>query len=135
MKFIENIDEKEYNNFLKKNNSHFMQTIEFGKIKEDKGLIPHFVGLKDNNKLVATAMLLEKKLPFNLTYFYVPRGFTIDYNNKELLQEFTNELKLFCKKKKAIFLKIDPAIKRYTQDTDGNKIDGVPSIIPILQSG
>ena len=124
MKFIENIDEKEYNNFLKNNNSHFMQTIEFGKIKEDKGLIPHFVGLKDNNKLVATAMLLEKKLPFNLTYFYVPRGFTIDYNNKELLQEFTNELKLFCKKKKAIFLKIDPAIKRYTQDTDGNKIDG-----------
>ncbi len=33
MEFIENIKDDEYNNFLKNNESHFMQTIEFGEIR------------------------------------------------------------------------------------------------------
>ena len=60
MEFIENIDTKEYDEFLKNNESHFMQTREFGEIRKVKGFIPHIVGLKDNNKLIATALLLEK---------------------------------------------------------------------------
>ena len=124
MEFIENINEKEYNEFLKNNESHFMQTIEFGEIRKEKGFIPHLVGLQDNKKLVCTALLLEKKLPCNLRYYYVPRGYTIDYNNHELLKEFTSKLKQYAKKNKAIFIKIDPSIKRYTIDLDGKKIDG-----------
>ena len=125
MEFIENINEKEYNSFLKKMpNAHFMQTMEFGEIRKAKGFIPHIVGLKDKNNLVCTALLLEKKLPRNMKYYYVPRGYTIDYNNHELLKEFTNELIKYAKKNKAIFIKIDPAIKRYTIDLDGKKVDG-----------
>ena len=125
MEFIDNISEDEYKSFLdKQKNVHFMQTIEFGIIRKNKGFIPHLVGLKNDNKLVCSALLLEKKLPLGLSYYYVPRGFTIDYNNHELLKEFTNNLKNYCKKNKAIFLKIDPAIKRYTIDLDGKQIDG-----------
>ena len=126
MKFIDNVNEQEYDNFL--NNSkeaHFMQTKEFGEIRKSKGFIPHLVGLKDNNNLVCTALLLEKKLPYNLKYYYVPRGYTIDYQNHELLKEFTNELIKYAKKNKAIFIKIDPAIKRYSIDLDGKKVDGI----------
>ena len=113
MEFIENIDEKEYRDFLNKaKKAHFMQTIQFGNIRKDKNFYPHYVGMKENGKLVCTALLLEKKLPLNLTYYYVPRGFTINYDNHELLKEFTDNLKKYCKKNKAIFLKIDPAIKR-----------------------
>lgn len=125
MEFIENVEEKEYNEFLMKSkDAHFMQTREYGEIRSAKGYIPHFVGLKDNNKLVCTALLLEKRLPFNKKFYYVPRGYTIDYSNHELLKLFTKELIKYSKKNKAMFIKIDPAIKRYTIDLDGNKIDG-----------
>ena len=125
MEFIENIEEKEYNAFLNDSReTHFMQTKEFGEIRKMKGLIPHIVGLKKEGKIVCTALLLEKKLPFKLTYYYVPRGFTIDYSNHELLKEFTKHLYNYCKKNKAIFLKIDPGIKRYTINLDGMKTDG-----------
>lgn len=125
MEFVDKIDDKEYDEFLKNvPEAHFMQTREFGEIRKVKHFTPHLVGLKDNNKLVCTALLLEKTLPHNLKYYYIPRGFTIDYNNHELLKEFTLELIKYCKKTKAIFLKIDPAIKRYTIDLDGKKVDG-----------
>ena len=125
MEFIENIDKDAYNKFLEENNNaHFMQTIEFGEIRKNKHYIPHLVGMKDNGKLVCTALLLEKKLPKNYNYYYVPRGFTIDYSNHKLLKEFTDNLMNYCKKNKALFLKIDPAIKRYTINLDGKKIDG-----------
>ena len=63
MEFIENIDKDAYNKFLEENNNaHFMQTIEFGKIRKNKHYIPHLVGMKDNGKLVCTALLLYKKL-------------------------------------------------------------------------
>ena len=137
MEFVENIDKKEYNDFLKKSEyAHFMQTIEFGEIRRVKHFIPHTVGLKDNGKLLCTALLLERKLPHNMKYYYVPRGYTIDYNNHELLKIFTDELIKYCKKNKAIFVKIDPGIKRYTIDLEGNKIDGEDNtdLIKYLQS-
>ena len=125
MEFIENVSEKEYREFLDKaKDAHFMQTVEYGEIRKDKNFIPHYVGIKDKGKLVCGAMLLEKRFPFNYKYYYAPRGYTIDYNNRELLKEFTINLKKHCKKNKSIFLKIDPPIKRYTIDLDGNKIDG-----------
>lgn len=124
MEFIENVNELEYDEFLKNNESHFMQTREFGEIRSVKGFIPHLVGLKDNKKLVCTALLLEKRTYHDIKYYYVPRGYTIDYNNHELLKTFTDELIKYAKKNKAIFIKIDPAIKRYTIDLDGKKVDG-----------
>lgn len=119
MKFIKNIDKNEYNNFL--NNSskkHFLQSYEWGEFsKKEKNLIPHYVGLKDDNGILqATALLLEKKLPLGYSYFYVPRGFNIDYNNENLFNIFVKEIKKYIKNYKAIFLKIDPdlIIKRET---------------------
>ena len=124
MEFIENVSEKEYDEFLLNNESHFMQTREFGEIRSVKGFIPHLVGLKENNKLLCVAMLLEKRTYHDFMYYYVPRGYTIDYNNRELLKTFTKELIKYAKKNKAVFIKIDPAIKRYTIDLDGKKVDG-----------
>lgn len=124
MEFIENVNNKEYDEFLKKNESHFMQTREFGEVSKYSGFIPHIVGLKDNNKLVCTALLLEKRVLKNIKFYYVPRGYTIDYHNHELLKVFSEELKKYAKRNKAMFIKIDPAIKRYSIDLDGKKIDG-----------
>ena len=50
----------------------------------EKWKIPHYIGIKNKSgKLIGTALLLEKKTPLGFSYMYAPRGFTIDYNNKE----------------------------------------------------
>ena len=114
MKFIENIDKKKYEKFVKnhKMKSHFLQSYAWGEFaKKSKNLMPHYVGLLDSNEnLVATALLLEKKLPLGYSYFYSPRGFVIDFFDKKLLTEFVEKIKKYAKKKKAIFIKIDPDI-------------------------
>lgn len=121
MKFITNISAEEYEDFVLNNSkSHFMQSHYFGEIMRYKNFIPYLVGLKDGDKLVATALLLKKKLIGNYCYFYCPRGYILDYNNYKLIHIFTNYIKKFAKKEKALFVKIDPDIKLHDLDSDGN---------------
>lgn len=121
MKFITDIDINEYEDFvLNSNKSHFMQSHYFGEIMKYKNFNPYYVGLKENDKLVATALLLKKKLLGNYCYFYCPRGYIIDYSNYKLLNTFTNYIKKFAKKNKALFVKIDPDVKLHDLDQDGN---------------
>ena len=128
MLFIENVDKKRYEKFLleHKTKSHFLQSYCWGEFsKENKNVTPYYVGLENDNKeLVATALLLQRKMPLGYSYFYSPRGFVCDYNNHDVIDEFSKKIKEFGKKKKAIFLKIDPDIKLQNLDLDGNKIDG-----------
>ena len=122
--FSEDINKDEYESFILNNNyNHFMQSYDFGEIRKYKHVIPHYVGLKKDGKLVAAALLLEKKLKLGYTYLYSPRGYVLDYNNLDIINVFTDEIKKYAKKMKAIFVKIDPAIKRHNLDQDGNIID------------
>lgn len=125
MTFIENVDKKEFDNFVKKHKkSHFLQSCAWGEFCEDsKGLKAYYVGLKDGKKIIAAALLLQKKLFLGYSYFYAPRGYILDFDNYELLEQFTKHIREFAKKKKAIFVKIDPDIKRHSIDLDGNIID------------
>lgn len=107
--FIENLEKEEYENFvINSEKSHFMQSYSFGQIQKIKGFKPYYVGIKKNNQLIATALLLEKKIFKNIGYMYSPRGFILDYNNYEVLEEFTKHLKKLIKRKNNIFLRIDP---------------------------
>lgn len=125
MEFVDDLKKEEYEKFLLNAKcAHFMQSYDFGQIRKEKHFVPHYVGLKENGKLKCTCLLLEKKLIGKYCYYYVPRGYTIDYSNTELLKEFTKQLRIYAKKNHAIFIKIDPDIKRYNLDIDGNIIDG-----------
>lgn len=130
MKFIENLDAETYKQFWKTTpNNHFMQSYEWGQIcQKNRHQTPYYVGLEnDNGKLIATALLLKRKLFGNICYFYSPRGFTINYTedlDANILQEFTIHLKNFLKNEKAIYLKLDPPIKYQTIDLNGNPIEG-----------
>ena len=127
MKFIENVEKNKFNKFVEnhKTKSHFLQSYDWGEFsKDNKNVTPYYVGLEDNNKLAATALLLQKKMPLGYSYFYCPRGFVCDYSNREVIKEFTDNLKKFIKSKKALFLKIDPDVKLQQLDIDGNVIEG-----------
>lgn len=125
MKFIDNIKRDDYTNFvLNHQTSHFLKSYEWGVVSRKRGLTPHYVGLEEKNKLVATALLLEKKLPFGYKYYYIPRGYTINYDDSNLLRKFTEEIANYAKRNKAIFFKIDPDIKLHTIDENANVIAG-----------
>ena len=119
MNFIENIEKERYEEFVKKHpKSHFLQSYAWGEFaKKEKNLTPHYVGLEnDKHQLVAAALLLEKHLPLGYCYLYAPRGYVIDFKDYELLKIFTEEIKKYAKKKKAIFVKIDPDIIYHEED-------------------
>lgn len=124
MEFIENLDKEEYEEFVQNNeNSHFMQSYNFGQIRKDKGFIPHYVGLKDKGNLICAALLLEKKLPLKYCYLYSPRGFVIDFNDRALVKTFTTYLDKYAHKLKAIFIKVDPGVKLHNIDINGNDLN------------
>jgi len=102
----------------------FHQTKEWAKLKKFNGWSASYVGLKDKNKIVGVALILKKKLIFDKYLFYSPRGFLIDYSNRSLLEEFTKEIKIYAKKNKAIFIKIDPYLSYQERNRDGDIVDG-----------
>lgn len=119
MEFVE-LSEKEFTSFAENHQyESFHQTTGWGKLKETNGWKYYFVGVKDNKKVMAAALLLSKMTPIKKNMFYSPRGFLIDYNNKELLKFFTEEVKKFVKSKKGIFLKLDPYVEYQQRDING----------------
>ena len=106
MKFKE-ITGDDFNKICKKfKTNSFYQTYEWAKIKEKNGWKHYFLCIKKENKILACTLILGKKSIFNKYLYYAPRGFLIDYNNKELLKFFTKEIKKFLKSKNGIALKI-----------------------------
>lgn len=123
MEFIEINDIDEYEKFvLHHPKSHFMQSYSWGEVMKHKNFEPHYVVMKDDDKIVASALMLKKNLLKGYSYYYIPRGFILDYHDDSLLEEFTKYLKDYAKKNKAIFIKIDPDIKLHNLDIDGNVI-------------
>lgn len=124
---LKNIEKDKFDKFVEnhKTKSHFLQSLswgEFSKIK--KNLTPYYLGLvNENDELLGATLLLEKKLPMNFCYFYAPRGFVIDYKKKEVVRAMTKYVVDFAKKKKAIFVKIDPDIIRKSINYQGEETE------------
>ena len=126
MEFIKEVDKKEYQEFSTNHpKAHFLQSYEWGQFSaKAKEQIAHYVGMKDDGKLVATALIMEKKTPLGYSYGYCPRGFLIDYDNKEYIKEFTEYLKKYMVDNKYIYIKFDPDIKYQDIDSDAKPVDG-----------
>lgn len=120
MKLVQ-LEENEYLEFL---NLHplksFLQTPNYGKIKQYDGCEYYLLGLKKDDKIMCEALLIsyEGKLPGKV--FGCPRGFIIDFNNFELLELFTNEIKKFVKKEGGYLLNIEPKLLYKERDINGN---------------
>lgn len=124
MKFQE-ITEKEYQKFWENHPlKTFLSAPEISKLREKSGWITYFVGVKENKKIIAATMLLAHKRHFDKYEFYSPRGYLMDFKNKELLTFFTKELKQYIKDKKGYVLRIDPYVIYKQRDIDGNIIEG-----------
>lgn len=124
MKFLE-ITEEEFRDFYNESDQRtFLQTPEIAKLREKNGWTSHFVGVKNDEKLVAVAMLVSIKRHFGKYEFYSPRGFLLDYNNFTLLEFFTNEMKKYVKNNNGYAFRIDPYIINIERNSEGNIVQG-----------
>ena len=126
MKFQE-ITEKEYINYWKNHPlKTFLSSIEISKLRKKRNWETNYVGVKEDKKLIAATMLLSHKKHFNKYEFYSPRGYLLDFNNTELVNYFTNELKKYIKSKGGYIFRVDPYLIYRQRDIDGNIVeDGI----------
>ena len=108
--------------------AHFLQTTEWANIKGKYGWCPtHLIWTRSEGDFVlsewvetssmpdAAALILERSFKVGgintwLRILYIPKGPLLDWENKELRQKVLSDLRDYAKRRKAIFLKIDPDI-------------------------
>ena len=126
MKIVE-VNKEIYKNIVKDNPYlSFYQTAEWGDLKASTGWIQHLLAYQDDegNYLAAGNFLLKKTPAVKQYLAYCPRGYLIDYKNKELLNNFHNDLIKYLEKLGCFELLIDPNYPCIERDIDGNPIEG-----------
>jgi peptidoglycan pentaglycine glycine transferase (the first glycine) len=98
----------EFNSIHEK--GHIFQTSYWANIKRE--WTPKFIGgFDEDDNLVLCATMLLRKAPYINAYMgYIPRSFTCDYTNKNLLIEFTDFIRNYAKEHKISFITVDPDI-------------------------
>ena len=121
MKMIE-ISKEKFEEFANKNSySNYCQTANYGMVMSETGFDYSFVAYTTNDlEILAAGMFLTKKIGKRYYYAYCPKGYIIDYNDTELDKKFTRNLIRYYKRKKIIFLKINPEIPIATIDYKNN---------------
>ncbi len=135
MRIIE-LNEEQFKEYVKiHSKKNYFQTIEYANMQEKYNFKKIYVGLiDDDSNIVAGSLLLTNTLKGKYAYAYAPRGFLIDFFNKELLTIWTKELTKFLKKLKVVFVKVDPLILYKEWDKDNNLIKSNAEIMPFLKS-
>ena len=124
MKFQE-ITEKEYKKYWENHPlKTFLSAPEISKLRQKSNWETFYVGVKDNNKIIASTMLLRHIRHFNKYEFYSPRGYLLDFNNRELVDFFTKEIKKFIKEKKGYVFRVDPYLIYKQRDINGDIVEG-----------
>lgn len=129
------------NEFIEYSNHHplktFVQTVEMGKIRANKGWDVDYLGLKDNDEILGATMLVSHPRFLGKKEFYSPRGFLLDYNNEQLVTIFINEITKFVKKNNGFKLRIDPYLELKERDINGDIVDnGIDNsrVVSLLKS-
>ena len=124
MEFVE-LTEKEYEKFWENHPlKTFLSAPEISELRKKSNWDTYYVGVKEKNKVIGATMLLAHKRHFDKYEFYSPRGYLLDFNDKKLVDYFTNELKKFIKEKKGYIFRVDPYLIYKERDIDGNIIEG-----------
>lgn len=102
----------------------FLSAPEIGELRKSNGWDVYYVGVEDDKKLVAAAMLVSHKRHFGKYEFYSPRGVLVDYENDTLLHYFLDEIKNFVKNHRGYIFRMDPYVIYKERDIDGNIVEG-----------
>ncbi len=119
--YIKEISYIEFENFISTHPlNNLYHTKAYATVLSEYGYDYEFVGLYDNNILKVAALVLTKSIN-EYKYGYSPRGFILDYNDKQLFEIFTQLLIKYYKEKDFTFIKVNPNILISKYDKEDNK--------------
>lgn len=129
------LNEEQFRNYSSNHiNRNFCQTLEYANMKNADGYKTIYLGLIDDEKnILAGSLILEKNINTKYKYGFSPNGFLIDYDNQDLIKNFTDKLKEYLKKQNYIYLRINPIINYRIYDKNLNLIEGNEKNINILR--
>ena len=135
MKIIR-LDPTQFDNFSINHPLHtYFQSSSYANLMTMEGFIPEYYGfLNDQNILIGASLILIKKLFLGYKYAYAPRGFLLNYEDRQSIVEITNQLRQFFAQNNIIFLKIDPPVINNKRDKNGNILPSqyTNDLIPFL---
>lgn len=126
MRIVE-IQSDDFNKFIEKfPYRNFYQTSEYGMLMDRHQFDDYYLGLKDDNdNIVAATLILVSKVFIGYKWGYCPRGYLIDFTNKELVKTFTELLKEFLSKRNFMFIKLDPLIINKSRNNKGEVTEDI----------
>ena len=92
----------EWNQFVASSpHGDVLQCREWGEVKRPEWQ-PVAVVLRNQSTLTATALILQRKIPYSdRTMFYIPRGPILDWNDVGLVRELFSKIQDEAEKRKA----------------------------------
>jgi lipid II:glycine glycyltransferase (peptidoglycan interpeptide bridge formation enzyme) len=98
---------------------HVLQSWEWGDFKKRYGWDPERLAFVRSGQVVAAAQVLARRArPAPVSVLYVPKGPALDYTNLKCCELVLDALEAFARKKRAIFIKIDPDVVRSKGERD-----------------
>lgn len=128
------ISAQEHDNFAKQSPQvNLLQSSKWADIKDSWG--NERIGFYEDGSLVAVTSILIRPLPAGFSMLYIPRGPIMDYNRSDLVNFVIQSLKSYGKKKRALFIKFDPALllKQYKIGQEVEENSGTLAKLAILQ--
>jgi peptidoglycan pentaglycine glycine transferase (the first glycine) len=92
--------------------AHCLQSKEWAQIKSAYGWRPIPKIWQDSaGRVIAAALVLERVVsPLRLRVLYVPRGPLLDWEDASLCRHILDDLQFLARRRRAIFIKIDPEV-------------------------
>ena len=101
----------------------FMNSLKAMELKKINHWDVEYVGVKEQDKLLCATPLTSIPVMKLYRFYYAQRGFLIDYRDEELLRFFTKKLTAYLKKKKGLYLIVDPNVLYKERDIDGELVE------------
>ncbi|MFO7946344.1 MAG: peptidoglycan bridge formation glycyltransferase FemA/FemB family protein [Armatimonadota bacterium] len=113
-----NDDRQRYNAFVAQSPlCNFLQSWEWGELKQRTGWEPVRLGIEKDGKLCAAIQVLKRTAPgVGRSLLYAPRGPIYDLQRPELFEQIIDEVGNLASESKAMALKIDPAVPNENDD-------------------
>ena len=119
---IRELDRKEFDEYAFKHPYRsFYQTSQYGTLMSKHGYSPLYLGLDEGGEIRASALILVKTQA-GIKLGYSPRGFLIDFNDYQLVDDFTHNLKEYLARIGIVNLLIDPHVTHLERDKNGKPI-------------
>ena len=124
---IKEINKTEFDEFAKNNKQNsYYQTSNYATLMKNYKYDTMYIGAYHDNKLLCASLILYKSIAPTIKYGYAPRGFMLDYFDKDLLEAFTKRIKSFFAKKNFAFIKINPEIIYSKININNKKKEVIP---------